>query len=644
VDGEAAAPPSNGTDEIDYSDTTTQEEGVQEADVVKNDSTYLYVLTAGRLRIVQALPGEQMQEVAAHDLGGWGQELYRLPADADVATRIVAVTQKDNWYGFAEGEIGIAQVDVDLAPAWFTTPETVVTVLDVSDHANPVVVSTTTFDGSLGSSRMIEDRLYLTLFHYPDYYGGFRFDAPQEIELASLIPDYDVEMADGTTAAGDLLGWDSIYRPTDPDGLGLVSLVTMDVTNPAGLTALGVMAYPGNLYASVEAIYLTDTGYNHATGDWRETTDIYKFAISATDVSLAAAGSVPGRVLNQYSMSEYAGHLRIATTTGPSWAFDDQRPSVNAVYVLAQQGGALTVIGSVENLAPGEEIKSARFLGTRGFLVTFEQIDPLFTFDLSNPANPVKVGEWHGPGFSAFITPMDDNHLLTIGQSMEMEGEWVRPNGVQLSVFDVTDFGSPQLKHQRIIGSYSTWSECLFNPKAFTYFPARDLMAVPITDWGWDWGVEDTDGGAPDPGRDEEGAVPGDEGGGTAVASQAEPTMEGGFDGVYVYRATEDNGFEYLGRLTTRTEEAADTWFYSAFTRGVFLAENVYIVNERGVVGAPTSAVETSPWRVLFPIEDPFPDGIGIDDVPPPTDVEEEPPEPDAPAPPGDDGDPVENL
>jgi len=120
---------------------------------------------------------------------------------------------------------------------------------------------------------------------------------------------------------------------------------------------------------------------------------------------------------------------------------------------LGEQSGALNVVGSLQNLAPGEEIKSARFLGTRGFLVTFEQMDPLFTFDLSDPAKPVKVGEWHGPGFSTFILPLGENHLLSVGESVDTEGDWVRSNGVQLSVFDGTDFAAPQRVQQRSLGS-----------------------------------------------------------------------------------------------------------------------------------------------------------------------------------------------
>jgi len=650
VDGDSSAPQSDGSTDPGFSDTTTQEEGVQEADVVKNDSTYLYVLTAGHLRIVQAAPGEQMEEVAAIELGGWGQELYKLPADADVATQIVAITQTDNWYGY--GGVGIdidvaaAQGDIMIGLPWFSSPETLVTVLDVSDHANPVVLSKATFDGSLGSSRMIDNRLYLALFNYPDYYGGFRFDEVEQVDLTSLMPDYTVELADGTTSAGDLLNWDTIYRPSDPNGLGLTSIVTMDVTNPTALTAVGVMAYPGNLYASPQAIYLTDTNYNYSTGDWRETTSIYKFTIGETGVSLAAAGSVSGRVLNQYSMSEYAGYLRVATTTGPSWRFEDEQRSTNSVYVLAHQGDALTVIGSVQNLAPGEEIKSARFLGTRGFVVTFERMDPLFTFDLSNPANPVKVGEWHGPGFSTFIMPLGETHLLTIGESVDAEGDWVRSNGVQLSVFDVTDFAAPQLVHQRIIGSYGTWSECLYNPKALTYFAARNLMAVPITDWGWEGDVdggEGTDSAGPNPG--DTGPPAPETGSGTAGASQAEPALTGGFDGVYVYRVTAETGFEYLGRMTTRTEEMTEWWwYYSSFTRGVFLGDNVYIINERGVVGAPTVAIDTAPWRVSFPVEEWYPEEVTVEEPVLPTEDEGPLAEPETPSESGDDGDPVEDL
>jgi hypothetical protein len=228
-----------------FSDTTTQEEGVQEADVVKNDSTYLYVLTSGALRVVKASPGEELADIGSVELKGWGQDLFRLPETEPVATRIVAITQTDDWFGPAP-LVG-AQAEPDIAPAWFATPQTVVTVIDVSDHATPVVESSITFDGSMLSSRMIGDMLYLVVAHYPDYYGGFPFPEIGEVDVEQILPDYTIESNEDTTESGNLVTWRDIYRPTDPDGLGMTSILTLDVNELSTFKAVSVVAYPGNL-------------------------------------------------------------------------------------------------------------------------------------------------------------------------------------------------------------------------------------------------------------------------------------------------------------------------------------------------------------------------------------------------------------
>ncbi len=656
--GGATPPAAPGKDDADtdvsradetggFSDTTTQEEGVQEADVVKNDSTYIYVLTSEKLRIVNASPGEALSNLAALDLGGWGQDLYRLPETEPVATRIVAITQTDNWFGITrtDGAVDAAQIEPAIALPWFATPQTVVSVIDVSDHANPVVESTSTFDGSLMNSRMIGDKLYLVLAHYPDYYGGFPFDDVEDYPVDALLPDFTVTRNTGTatasegdasadgdsatgndTTTGNIVGWTGVYRPSDPDGMGMTSVVTMDVNQPADFKAVAVVAYPGNMYASTAAIYLTDTDYNFFTGDYRETTDIYKFKYTENAVELAATGSVPGRVLNQYSMSEYEDDLRIATTISATWFPGAERPSVNGLYVMAEQDGALSAVGSVEGLAPGEEIKSARFIGPRGYLVTFERTDPLFTFDLSNPTNPIQVGLLTVPGFSSFILPMGENHLLAVGEDIDLSEGWPRSNGVQLSIFDVSNLASPQLAHQHVIGAAGTYSEALNNPKALTYYASGNLLAVPIEHY--EWVAWDGDGVTePDPADPVNDGEEGDTGGGSG-GSEGDATGEDtgsseevsnptdgtavagleivpGFDGVYVYRVTVENGFEILGQMTTRSPEEEDSWWsYSIFSRGIFLGENVFSVNERGVVGAPVSDVNSAPWNVSFPADE----------------------------------------
>lgn len=604
--GEGGAPTEAPTSEADgsatssddFSTTTTQEEGVQEADVIKNDGTYVYVLSNSVLRIVQADPGEELQEIPSVELEGYGQDLYLLE------DKVVALTQPSVVY---ESPTPLNAQESIASPSCYRS-RVQVTVVDVTDRANPAIESTTWFEGSLSSSRMIGDMLHLVLVNYPDFFMplfDFYGDQPAvaEVDVDTILPDFEVAIAGDEPVSGNTVDWPSFYYPIDPDGYGMTTVISLDINNPAEFRSVGVVAYPGNIYASLEALYLTDSNYDFF-GDMRQLTDIYKFAFTDEGPQLAAVGAVSGRILNQYSMSEYEGYLRVATTVDERWSFDGQEsPSTNHVFVLAEEGEELNVVGQIVNLAPTEEIKSARFAGPKGYLVTFEQIDPLFTLDLSDPTNPLVVGELKVPGFSTFIFEMGENHLLTIGQDASTDASFVWPQGIQLSIFDISDFANPQLAFTERIGNPDAWSEALYNPKALTYFASQDLLALPVEIYSYAYGfgfddfetVPDEIAQASEPGDDgdreddeewDDGFVP--------------PSDE--FRGLYVYRVTPEGGFEFLGRMSTMPED--DNYYYNSFTRGVFMNDNVFAVTDLGVGGAPVNAVETVPWQIWFPESD----------------------------------------
>jgi hypothetical protein len=155
--------------------------------------------------------------------------------------------------------------------------------------------------------------------------------------------------------------------------------------------------------------------------------------------------------------------------------------TTNRVTVLGQDGGKLKLTGQSEELAKGERIFSSRFIGDKGFVVTFRQVDPLYTFDLSNPAAPRKVGELKIPGFSTYIHPIDANTLLTIGVYMPETG--TGPRNLQLSLFDVSNFAAPKQTFTQIVGSSYGWSEAQSEHKAFNYFPERKMLAIPFSDY-----------------------------------------------------------------------------------------------------------------------------------------------------------------
>lgn len=660
----------------DHSNTTTQEAGVDESDVVKTDGDHLYLIDSdfsgsSSLRIVRTAP-DSLAVLSETELEGNGQDLY-LNGD-----RVVAITSGGGMFiyfggvadpgvvvseprpesddavasddgevlpvepdggigdsgGGTDGDAGItddgAAPDIGILPPWedyeYRRPFTVVTVIDVSDRGNPQVVSKTTFDGSPQSSRMIDGVLHLVLANYQEYYydvmpmmGRPELDAA-DVDVADLLPDYQRVAPDGTISGGDLVTWENLFHPTDPDGFGLVTVVSMDTEDDsADFDSVGIVAEPGLIYSSVSSLYLTDTNYNWS-GDQRSTTDIYKFDYDGASATPVATGTVPGRVLNQYSMGEHQGHLRVATTVDPRFLIDEDgvgtsTEPVNAVYVLGQSGEDLSVTGRVEDIAPGETIQSARFAGNRGYLVTFRQIDPLFTLDLSDPANPQVVGELKVPGFSTFLQPMGENHVLAVGQYVPPPGEfgaW----GVQLSIFDVTDFANPRQSAGVVVGGdVGSYSEALWNPKAFTYFAERDVVALPISIYGRvffddeadiDWDIIEGETGISD-GGGEDGVKPDEpppsDDGDIAVDEPGLPSDA--FEGLIVFRATAEDGFTELGRISTHFDEMG--WWYPSFTRGVFVGERVYAVTNIGLRTAPLSDVNDVDGELLYgdPISEP---------------------------------------
>lgn len=659
-----------------HSGTTIQEAGVDEADVVKTDGQFLYVMTQDKLKIVRVSPLESLAEVA---LNGWGRDLYlhgdkvvaltepyeNQPFDGGVAVPPDIVDEpfpaddiasgggsepsmgpdavnspgrgmmggmmdgdagmSVDDIGWMEAESGIKEPAADIgliAPSFYYRPRTAVTIIDVSDPANPTNVAEYRFDGWQASSRMIDGVLRLVVSNYQYYYFDVmpmmgRADADYSaVDPTLLIPKYEYTDASGNRRSGDVAAWDRLYRPEDADGFGLMALISLDVDNSDSFTAVGLVAEPGLIYSSTEALYVTNTEWDYLGGH-RTTTNIYKFDYTDDGAVPAAAGSVPGRVLNQYSMSEHNGNLRVATTIDPIWSNTGTvTRSTNSVYVLQVRDDALSVAGSIEDIAPGESIQAARFLGDRGYLVTFEQVDPLFTLDLADPTAPKIVGELKVPGFSTFIVPLDQNHLLTVGQYIpetQNDFDW-RPWGVQLSIFDVTDFANPTLKHSVVLGEEAgAWSEAMWNPKAFTYYAEEGLLALPVSIQEQETSL------GPLAGLIEPGVVVAEDGqihfdvvvsldengepvdvliNGQSLEELSAAWVPPGFDGLVVYEVSADNGFTEKGRISTRFLDQGH--HYSAFTRGVFVGDHVYAVTDGGVRGAALSDVGTVTSEVYY--------------------------------------------
>lgn len=664
--GAPEAPTSDATNDSGdtFSGTTVQENGVDEADVVKTDGTFLYIIQSnydGTGSVLKIIRADQMAVVGEIALDGYARELYLH------GSRVVALTETyGNYYyydaplvdprpvedveslggtdgsgGTADGDVvvsddGVSSSDL-IAPGGdaiyseftYSRPKTIVTVIDAAVPNVPTRVSLTEFDGTQSSSRMIDGMLHMVISNYQNYYfdilpalGRPEMDM-QDANPNDLLPHYRHVDAQGMETEGLAVTWENVYRPEVPDGFGVLTVVSMDADNSDTFRAVGVVAEPGMIYSSIGALYVTNTNYDYL-GDMRTTTDIYKFRYNGADAVPVAAGRINGRILNQYSMGESNGFLRIATTSDP--VFDENgvvARSTNNVYVAEENAGELRVVGSLEDLAPGETIQSARFLGDRGYLVTFEQIDPLFTLDLADPTNPKAIGELKVPGFSTFIVPMDENNILTIGQYIpEGDDQFFRPWGVQLSIFNVSDFANPTLAHQVVIGADTgAYSEAQWNPKAFTYFAEQGLVALPVSiyepydytgggvtviDVDADGTADEGDSGGGSDGSDggevmaEEPPADGD----VVIDETIAPYVPGGFEGLYVYDVSAANGFAERGRLSTRFEDAG--YYYASYTRGVFINADVYAVTDNGLRSAPVAALSGAARELLLRAPNPY--------------------------------------
>jgi uncharacterized secreted protein with C-terminal beta-propeller domain len=225
-------------------------------------------------------------------------------------------------------------------------------------------------------------------------------------------------------------------------------------------------------------------------------TVIHKLGIKDGQISYVAAAEVEGRLLNQFSMDEYNGQLRVATTTDV-WV--RKHVQYNNVYVL---NAAMKQVGALENLAPDEKIYSTRFMGERLYMVTFKQMDPLFVIDLSSPTSPKVLGQLKIPGYSDYLHPVNSTHLIGVGKETETT-DWggVRPAGVKVALFDVSDPANPKEVDHLVIGDAGSDSEVLRDHKAFLYSPKDSLLVLPISV------VESTSGKYQDTRRVWDGAV-----------------------------------------------------------------------------------------------------------------------------------------
>ncbi|KIL52877.1 beta-propeller domain-containing protein [Jeotgalibacillus campisalis] len=459
-----------------YSETNNQVDGVNEADVVQTDGEFIYHITGNQLvHIVEVGARESMEPVSAIN---FEDEFYPSQLFLKEDTLIVI---GDKWMTRAYPDQEKPRESRESQPA-ADMSVTIAKIYSVSDPAKPELIREAGAEGYFNSARMIDSHLYFVTTFSPNFW---LLEEDPDVELRPHTWDSKGGESFEPVAAADI----SIIPENEQGEYALITAV--DVSTPdSEVTTETYLGTGGQLYMSEKSLYLATSNGPYTimpidimpAGQGASETTIYKFDIDGSSVDFSSQGTVKGGVLNQFSMDEHDGHFRIATSEGNT--FGNNRNSLNHLFILNDR---MEQVGSVEGLAKGERIYSARFMGDKAYMVTFRETDPLFVIDTANPEAPEVLGELKIPGFSTYLHPLDENHLIGFGVDTEvMKSEsagdppQVRQTGMKISLFDITDFSNPKEKDTEIIGGPGTFSTLMHDHKALFHHKERNLFGFPI--------------------------------------------------------------------------------------------------------------------------------------------------------------------
>lgn len=446
----------------DYSETNIQVKGVDEGDIIKTDGNYIFYAGWDKISIVKADPMEIMS-VIAYDADDNVAEMFLHNNQLIVITNAKRMAE---WTEGIENTAKASQAYYDYSMIY--EKDTVKTqVYNISDIKNPFIEKEFEIDGYYVTSRKVNNELYIISNSYLSYRNEeIKFPEIEDTALEKrLTPNYS-----------DILYFPEAlnYKITNVTGIKLNSL-----KEPASVHSF--LGGSGNIYMSQENLYIATTSYNQykpavytGTIDTFSVsalynTNIYKFALNNGTIKFDAKGRVPGTVLNQFAMDEHNGYFRIATT---------ENGNASNMFVLNK---TLNKSGEIRGIAPEERIYSVRFMGDKAYMVTFRVTDPLYAIDLKNPQKPVILGELKIPGYSNYLHPYDENHLIGIGMDTVEEGGSAFDRGMKISMFDVSDINNPKEKFTALIGDRGTSSEALTNHKAFLFDKEKNIMAFPVS-------------------------------------------------------------------------------------------------------------------------------------------------------------------
>ena len=522
TEGEAGADPDSGHD---FSGTNIQEAGVDEPDVVKTDGERIVTVLDGTLRVFAV---EDRSLVGSVALPGWNHQFF--------------LTDDRAWVVAGGSGMIVDTLPAEESEFYPGGDTTTIIEVDLTDPASPSVANEVEVEGSFLNARLVGDTAHVVVRSQPLGFSFVHPTGPDSVDAAieanqKILANSSLEQwlpraasrdGEGGVTESELVDCSRVLAPSQFSGFGMLNVIDVNVDGPLATTTTSVLGDGTTVYASSEALYIAGTRWvgpapfeEAAQDDQAQSrleelaeqysTDLHKFDISDGSTSYVASGQVLGSPLNQFAMSEADGVLRIATTAGAPWS-DGADESESALTTLRVEGDALVRVGQVGDMGRGETIRSVRYVGDTAYVVTFEQIDPFYTVDVSDPANPQVMGELEILGYSGYLHPVGDDLVLGVGQDATEDGA---TTGAKVTLFDVSDPANPV--------DVANWTDdgatadVEWDHRAFLYWEPERLALLPLSDGqsgffgavGFDIGahsisergrITNTQGGEPDDG------------------------------------------------------------------------------------------------------------------------------------------------
>lgn len=524
----------------EYSTTNIQVENVDEADIVKTDGDYIYSITDEEVIITKVLDDGKI-EIAS--------EITNIGTPEDILINSDKLVVISDNYNSKESR---TQIDV----------------FDISDKTSPKKLKKINTSSDYYTSRMINDNIYIFSSGYLDIENDKKVKPIYSCDNKDIDIDYGkISYIKGNETAA------------------LTTILSFDLNNIDDISFNGIMMDLDNAYISENNIYMIEDNYesdiaiptisdlfgykglfkmldissdNDGFGKY---TTIYKFSIDGKNVKYIGKVKEKGTTLNQFSMDEYQGNLRITL---------NENNNENKLCIFNDN---LEKIGSLTNIAPGEKIYSTRFINNRAYMVTYKTIDPLFVIDVSNPYDPQILGELKIPGYSTYLHPYDENHIIGIGNdtkttvSRNSQGKVISERttvtGMKMALFDVTDVNNPKEMFSTKIGDSRTYSSVLENHKALLFSKEKSLLAIPINNYNSDINVTLSSDNISD----------------SNISNKISSKRTK--NGYLVYNISLENGFETKGTITHDTTNSYSYYTKGQDVRGVYINDILYTISNK---------------------------------------------------------------